>query len=346
MGVNKSYIEFLLQLLNNEEKMDIEGNRETLIVNLYLTLLSLSNLECIDNVDLYEKETIEDFLRRLNNLKVKIQLKRKPEEINKFAEELINQYYENINILSIYIKDSLELENIINTKDTKGLTKLIDASTKDKIDKEYTEEDRKKRRMEIINLLGKNEYYVEDNKVFIKNDEKYEEVTFKDFINMFSYLLNPDSYIKIYNDENNQRSHELIITSIIKLLMTFDKKQDKLDKTLLPIILTYISSFDITKYYNLDTSEFNIENIKISELYSLAKKDDAKSNNSTPKWRNISIPNEYLLGKIKDMINRGMYYYNEDTFVLEHIENNISDFKISIKTEKIKEFLKTVLEAN
>ena len=45
MEVNKSYIEFLLQLLNNHENIDIENHQEELIVNLYLTLLSLSNLE-------------------------------------------------------------------------------------------------------------------------------------------------------------------------------------------------------------------------------------------------------------------------------------------------------------
>ena len=122
MEVNKSYIELLLQLLNKEENVNIEEYKEELIVNLYLTLLSLSNLEYTEKLDDKEKEIIRDFLTRLCNLKVKIQLKRKAEEITKLAEDLITQYYENINILSIYIKDGIELENIINTMDAKSLT--------------------------------------------------------------------------------------------------------------------------------------------------------------------------------------------------------------------------------
>ena len=107
MEVNKKYIKFLLSLLNKEEnkeeKIDIEQHQQEIIVNLYLTLLSLSSLECAENVNKKENEEISDFLRKLNNLKVKIQLKRKPTETNKLAEELINQYYENINTLLIYI---------------------------------------------------------------------------------------------------------------------------------------------------------------------------------------------------------------------------------------------------
>ena len=136
MEVNKSYIEFLLNLLNNKENINIEEYKEELTVNLYLTLLSLSNLEYSDTLNQKEKETIRDFLTRLYNLKVKIQLKRKQSEINKLAEELITQYYENINILSIYIKDGSELENIINTLDANNLTKLVDMVTKDKMNKE------------------------------------------------------------------------------------------------------------------------------------------------------------------------------------------------------------------
>ena len=51
MEVNKSYIEFLLKLLNNEENLDINKYQEELIVNLYLTLLSLSNLDYTDDID-------------------------------------------------------------------------------------------------------------------------------------------------------------------------------------------------------------------------------------------------------------------------------------------------------
>ena len=342
MEVNKSYVEFLLQLLNKDENTDIEKYKEELMVNLYLTLLSLRNLEYSEKLDEKEKETIRDFLTRLYNLKVKIQLKRKPQEISKLAEDLITQYYENVNILSIYIKDGIELENVINTMDAKGLTKLVDSVTKDKMNKEYGEKDRNKKRTELVKLIPMNEYYVENGIVFIKNEDKWEQITVKEFLDMFSYLLNLDNYKSIYKNETKKRSRELNISNIIKVLIINDKKKDKLDKVLIPVLLTYILSLDITKYVDVDTSKFNIDNIKISDLYSFAS-NNSKSNN-TPKSGNISIPNEYFLGKLKEMIQNGMYYYNEDTFVLEHVENNTSDFRTSIKIDEMINFIKVILE--
>ena len=348
MEVNKSYIEFLLQLLNSEENIDIDKYQEELIVNLYLTLLSLSNLEYSEDIDAKEKEEISDFLRKLNNLKVKIQLKRKPTETNKLAEDLITQYYENINILSVYIKDGVELENIINTMDAKSLTKLIDKVTKDKMNKEDSKVERNNRRSELVKLLPSNEYHIDNGIIFIKNNDVYEEITYEYFIEMFSYLLNPDNYKVTYKNKSNQRTHDLIISNIIKILLDNKISKEELNKILVPILLTYILSLNVNKCNNLDASEFNIENIKITELYSLASQEPTEdnSNNKTTKWRNISIPNEYLLDKLKEMIRRGMYYHKDDNFILEHIENNTSDFKISIKTEGIKQFLKTILEAN
>ena len=41
-----------------------------------------------------------------------------------------------------------------------------------------------------------------------------------------------------------------------------------------------------------------------------------------------------------------MYYYKENQFILENIENKVSDFKVSIDEDKIKVFLTKVLEAN
>ena len=164
---------------------------------------------------------------------------------------------------------------------------------------------------------------------------------------MFSYLLNPDNYTKTYTNKTNQKSHDSIINNIIKLLIVNDKKKEELDKILVPILLTYILSLDINHCYNIDTSDFNIENIKITELYSLAAQVQSEEvNEKTTKWRNISIPNEYLLDKLKTMIKKGMYYFNDDTFILENIENKTSDFKISTKTEQIKQFLKNILEIN
>ena len=344
MEVNKSYIEFLLKLLNNEENINKEEYQDELIVNLYLTLLSLSNLEYSEKLDEFEKEITRDFLTRLCNLKVKIQLKRKPIEITKLAEELITEYYENVNILSIYIKDGVELENVINTMDAKSLTSLIDLATKDKMNKEDGEIDRNKRRSELIKLIPINKYYIENGIIFIQNEDTYEQIMVKDFLDMFSYLLNIDNYKKIYKNESKQRAHELIITTMIKTLIVKDKKQDKLDKILIPLLLTYILSLDITKYIDLDTSKFTIENIKISELYSLASQNQ-NINTNTPKSGNIYIPNEYFLNKLKNMIKNGMYYIKDDTFILEHMEKNTSDFRTSIKLDDIKEFIKQILES-
>lgn len=345
MEVSKSYIKFLLQLLNKEENIDIDKYQEELKVNLYLTLLSLSNIEYSKEIEQKEYEIISDFLRRLNNLKVKIQLKRKQEELEKLSHELINQYYENINILSIYIKDGKKIENIINTMDSKKLTNIIDKVTKEKMRKEDNKEERNKRRLELIELLPTSEYYIENSIIHIKNNDCYKEITVEEFIEIFSYLLNLDNYSDLYSNEVNQRSHDSIINNIIKLLILNEKQKEEIDKILVPMLLTYILSLNLNNNYNLDTSVFNIENIKITELYSLAANEQKqKENEITTKWRNISIPNEYLLNKLKIMIKNGMYYYKEDTFILEYMENKISDFKISTKTEKIELFLKNILE--
>ena len=346
MEVNKKYIKFLLSLLNKEEnkeeKIDIEQHQQELIVNLYLTLLSLSSLECAENVNKKENEEISDFLRKLNNLKVKIQLKRKPTETNKLAEELINQYYENINTLLIYIKDGIELENTINTMDAKSLTTLIDKVTKNKMNKEDRSIEINEKRNELKELLFNNPYYIKNNKFIIKE----QELTTNEFIDIYNYLLNPDNYLKIYKNKTNQKNREQIISNITKILINNDKKIEETDNIIIPMILTYILSLNIKNINELDTSEFNIENIKINELYSLASKvtELSEENMKIAKWRNISIPNEYLLEKIANMVKKGMYYYKEDNFVLEHLENNTCDFKISIKTNKLKEILKDILE--
>lgn len=340
MEVKISYTNFLLQLLNKEENININEYQEELIVNLYLTLLSLSNLEFTEDIDKKEKDIIDDFLRKLNNLKVKIQLKRKPAEINKLAEELITQYYENVNILSIYIKDGVELENVINTLDAKSLTKMIDKVTKDKMNKEDRKEERNKRRSELSKLLPTSNYYLKDDKIFIKNNDNYEEITIKYFLEMFSYLLNNDNYQITYNNKFNKKSRDSIIANIIKLLIVKDKKQEDIDKVLIPILLTYILSLNLNNDLDLDTSEFNIENIKITELYALANKVTANETKIT-KCGKISIPNDYLIENLKEMIKKGMYYYKEDAFILENKDN---DFRVSINLEKIKEFLKSILE--
>lgn len=357
MEVNDKYIKFLLKLLNYEENIDIEDNQEELLVNLYITLLSLSNLNYTDDIDEYEMNEIRDFLTKLNNLKVKIQLKRKPEELNKFANQLINQYYENINILSTYIKDGIELENVINTMDAKSLTKLIDSVTLYKNNKEYTKEDRNQKRNRLLNLLPLANYYIDNEMIYIKNDNTYEILSITEFLDMFSYLLNPDNYLPIYQNKTNHKSHELLIANIIKLLLVNEKKREELNKVILPLTLTYILQTNITEQLELDTSKFNIDNFLFSELYSLAAKDTKTkenltqttelnnkiSNENTPRWNNIKIPNEYLLDKLQIMIKNGMYYIQDGRIIFEHVKKNINDFKVSITLEDMSDILKIIL---
>lgn len=344
MEVNLSYIEFLLKLLNSEQNININEYQEELIVNLYLTLLSLSNNEHSESIERKNKEIIDDFLRKLNNIKVKIQLKRKSEEINKLSEDLITQYYENINILSTYISDGTELENVIHTMDAKKITTLIDQVTKDKMDKEDRKEEIEDFRKKITKLLPTSNYYIEKDDIYIYNNEEYEKISLKQFVEAFSYLLNPDNYSKLYADNANQINRELIIANIIKLIIIKDKKIEELNKILIPLILNYILSLNIDNIENINTSDFVIENIKITELYSLAANKKEYETDKTIRWRNISIPNSYLISKLNEMIKKGMYYYKDEQFVLEKIEGNTSDFRISIQTEKVKELLKNILE--
>lgn len=339
MEVKLSYIEFLLKLLNSQEKLDLDKYHEELIVNLYLTLLSLSNLEYTEDIHKVEKETIDDFLRKLNNLKVKIQLKRKENEINKLSNDLINQYYEDINILSIYIEDGYELEQIINSKEPRKLTNLIDSVTKYKMNKEDRKQEINDKRREIMNLLPSNNYYIENNRIYIQNQNNNTEITVKEFIEIFNYLLNPTNYKKIYNNQNSQQNHDAIIADAIKFLLIKEKKQSDINNLLIPILLTHIVSLNLNTINDIDTSEFHIENIKITELYSLASNNPSKDNGKTSKWRNISIPNTYLITRLKEIIKKGMYYYKDDTLILEHIEDQNSDFRVSIKIDKIKKLL-------
>ena len=53
----------------------------------------------------------------------------------------------------------------------------------------------------------------------------------------------------------------------------------------------------------------------------------------------LIVSKEYLINLTK----KGMYYYIEDNFIIENIDNFISDFKVSISIDKIKEFLTEIL---
>ena len=339
MEVNLSYIENLIKLLeNNKEDKNIK--KEELEVNLYITLLSLSNQEYTEKHFKLEQEQINDFLRKLNNLKVKIQLNGKKDNIIKFKEELLTQYYENITFLSLHIKNREEFLETINSLDAKKITLLIDKFTKNKINKESKKDEYNKKRNKIKKLLPNSNYYIENNKIYIEENNLYYEMELEEFKEIFNYLLNTNNYKKIYKTKANQISRELIINNIIKILVSNELTENNLEKILIPLIFTRILSLNIDTMKELDNSSFNIENIKISELYSLAASHNLEEKSA--QWRNIKIPNEYLIEKIKEMLNKGMYYYKEEDFILD----NPGEFTLSIKITKIKHLLKTLLESN
>lgn len=340
MEVNLSYIENLFNLLNDNKFDTSQINKEEFTINSYITLLSLSNLEYTEKNFKNEQEQINDFLRKLNNLKVKIQLNGKKEHILKFKEELLTQYYENINFLSLYIKNNDELVEIINTLDAKKITKEIDSITKNKNDKESKKEIYQEKRNKIVKLLPHSNYYIANNKIYIENNNNYEEIEINEFKEIFNYLLNTNNFKLIYKTKTNQISRELIINNLIKTLISNDLTENNLEKILIPLVFTKILSLNIDEMKDLDNSSFNVENIKISELYSLAS--NTNTGEFTAKWRNIKIPNEYLIEKIKEIISKGMYYYKEDKFILD----NPGEFTLSIKITKIKHLLKTLLESN
>ena len=101
MEVN-TYYKYLLQLLNKEEVIDDKEEEELLKINIYLSLLSLNNHNYKDKI--YEEEflIIDNFLRRVNNYKVKIQLKRKDTEIEEILKEINLLYEENKKIIDKY----------------------------------------------------------------------------------------------------------------------------------------------------------------------------------------------------------------------------------------------------
>ena len=81
-----NYINYLYELLDNKENKREYYNQFKL--NIYLTLLSLNNNNYQESIQKEEINTIENYLRKINNLKVKIQLKRKEEDINKLLTEI------------------------------------------------------------------------------------------------------------------------------------------------------------------------------------------------------------------------------------------------------------------
>lgn len=324
---NLSYNELLLKLLNNDKEKNLFNNE--LLLNMYLTLLSLNNKNYHEDMYIKELDIIENFLRKVNNLKVKIQLKRKIEEIELLHNEIKEIYKSNKRLINNYNLNNLEIIKILDTNDPVNLTKLIDNLTKEKMKRANNKERCDNIRNKIINDFPLKEYHIDNDILYIDTIS----IPLDEFYTIFNYLLNIDNYYQKYA---NDRIHKLYLKLIGNLINNIIKKKLPDDNAIIPIVLTRFLSQNIN-YSEVFTNNFNIENIKITDLYSFAN--NKNISNKTAKWKNISIPNEYLYRKIEEISIKGMYYYDNDKFIIENIENNVSDFKISISIEDMKTFL-------
>ena len=322
-----TYNEILLKLLDNNKDRHLFN--DTLLVNIYITLLSLNNHYYSKDMYIKELDILEDFLRKINNLKVKIQLKRKQEEVDALVNAIKEIYNSNKKLIDDCNKKGLNVLKELETKNPVNLTSLIDDLTKEKmhhviINDEYTE-----KRDVIINMLPNNKYHIDNDTLYIGKDLS---IKLEEFYIIFGYLLNSTNYAQKYGNDKIYASYMKLLGSLINLIV---KRKLPTDETIIPIILTYLLAQDID-YSSLTMNRFNILNIKITDLYSFANKE---TNSETAKWKNISIPNEYLYNKIKEISSKGMYYYADNEFIIENVTNYGSDFKISINISDMKEFL-------
>ncbi len=321
---------YLFKLLNHED-LNREFHNE-IKVSLYLTLLSLYNNDYQENIYNNEINIIENYLRKINNLKVKIQLKRKEEEIDNLLNEIKELTINNESIIKKYNKENLDIISALDTKDPKEITPLIDKLTKVKINKQEKKSYYDNLRKHIVDNIYNNSNYIEDNTLYIGNDIA---ISLDDFYDVFDYLLTKDNYKKVYLNNETNTSRDNIINNIIDSI----NNNISLKEEVIPVVLTTLLINGVANYEEIDMSKFNIDNIKITDLYSFAGTNNELNNDKSAKWRKVSIPNNYLYHKIKELVNKGMYYFKDNKFILENINNGISDFKISINISDMYEFL-------
>ena len=337
----KSYENFLLDILNNQDKPFDETMQKPLKLNIYLALLSLNNNNYQDSFFTEEHRIIDDFLRKVNNLKVKIQLKRKQTEIDKLHTEITSIIKEYPLIIEKYNLESLDIETIINSQEPDKITELIDKLTKVKIHKLDTKESYDELRQKLIDNIFTSNYSIKNDILYLEHDDWKEEIPLKEFYEIFDYLLNIDNYRQDFLNPTINRAHTVIIGNLINILHD-NTLENITSKEIIPVILTHILSKNISNIDNINTSNFKISNIKITDLYSFANNNNSQNNNQA-KWNKIVIPNQYLYPKVKNLIQKGMYYYEENLFTLENIDNKTSDFKISISLDKITDFINEII---
>lgn len=336
-----NFSELLLKLIdNNYDMSEINTYNQTLEYNLYLTLLAFSNFKYNEEIYLKEKDMIDDFLRKVNNLKIKIQLKRKDNEIDNLLIVIKNIYDMNKEKIEKYNDCNLSIIELLDSKDPKNITMIIDDFTKRKRKREEMEDKYIISRQELSLSILNNDSYIEDNIIYINNVNK--KIEFDEFKEMYEYLLDIDNYEQIFVENKSNRERIILINEIISYLKNSNREISDIDKVIVPLILTYLLSQNIENIENIKTCSFNINNIKITDLYSFASNkqvDDGKH----AKWNKIVIPNEYLIPKLRELVSQGMFYSSDDMYIFENVDNNVSDFKISILFNQIIDFLRDIL---
>ena len=314
------YQNYLTNILDNKP---LDNNQ--LVFDIYLTLLALNNNHFDEKKYQNEINILEDFLRKVNNLKVKIQLKRKQEEIDKLLIEIKNIYEQNKNLIDKYNQENIDIITTLESKDPIDITNIIDKLTKLKLTRLAKKGMHDKLRKEIINNIFNTDYYINDD-TFYMNDIA---LPLSEFYEIFDYLLDINNYKQTYSNEAINLSRSNLINELINKI-----KNNQELSNYLPVILTSLFTKDINSE-DIDTSKFNIDNIKISELYSFANNNDL-DNTKNAKWKKVIIPNDYLYQKIKIMVTSGMYYFKNNIFTMELI----NDFKISILVDDLIIFIK------
>ena len=336
-GMESQNNNLLLDLLENNNVLD--ESIPLLTVNLYLTLLSLNNNNYKEDIELSIINTLDDYLRKVNNLKVKIQLKRKDKEINDLLNKIIEIYEENKYIIEKYNPTNINIIDILNSKDTSKLTNLIDTQTKEKMLRMHNKEYYDNLRNKIINNLPLTSYQIDNNTIIIDIPNETISISLSDFYKMFDYLLNIDSYNQPLITTKANRLHTILIANIIKSLITINNKEIDID-VIISLILNSLLSYNIDFYNDIDLHNFNIDNIKITDLYREADNKNISNPELSPSWRKVTISNEFMYHKIKNILEKGTYYFEDNKFILENIDNNTSDFKTSITKDNMKIFLK------
>ena len=333
-----TYNDYLLNILDNYTNIDDINNQ--LKMNIYITLISLSNGFYNEENEQKKIDLIEDFSRKVNNLKVKIQLQRKEEEIDKLLDDIKVIYEGNKELIEKYNTIKLDIINIISSKQPKEITKIIDVLTKEKIKRIDNKVMYDNLRNSVINNIFNNNYHIMDNTLYINTENIDDIVISLDiFYEVFDYLLDVYNYPQLFNNVTTNRNHTILVGDIIKFLS--NGYIDNIN-TLIPIALTYtFMKNDINS--ELDMSKFKIDNIKITDLYKLAEENKELDPSKCAMWRKIIIPNSYLLNRVNEIIKKGTYYFQDDTFIMEDIVNKVSDFKISINKNDILTLIKTEL---